>query len=120
MLSGCARITQDEVATLTNSVVLMTYLGFMLGGVGGLKPAAAAHIEANKNTKYVSALHAQQDLNNATFRGFIRRGASFSWKVAAFTALFRYMLSIPSICSELLAWRTVSFRQTSIVSHPTY
>jgi hypothetical protein len=76
--------------SLTNSIFVMTYGGFVIGGVGALKPAARAHIEANRDTKYVSQLHAQQDLNNATLKAFVRRGARWAWKVGGFTALFRF------------------------------
>jgi hypothetical protein len=84
------RVTEKEISDVVNAVVLMSYGGFLIGGIRAMKPAAAAHIEANKDTKYVSQLHAQQHMNNTTLRAFVRQGLRWSWKVGGFTGIFRY------------------------------
>ncbi len=67
------RIRRSEAREYTNSVVLMAYAGFLIGGIGAMKPAAAHHIEANRNTKYVSQLHAQQVRKEVEFdHGFFQ------------------------------------------------
>lgn len=73
---------------LVNLTALASLSGFAIAGVLGMRDAAAVHIEANRNTRYVSQLDAQRDLNTATVRGFVRNGSRWGWRLGALTGLF--------------------------------
>eukprot|EP00042_Codosiga_hollandica_P030005 m.169985 g.169985 ORF g.169985 m.169985 type:complete len:208 (+) comp53240_c0_seq2:56-679(+) len=81
-------ITTGDTTDMLNRVVGLMFGGFLIGGTGALRRAADQHITANTNTKYISQLHAQQDLNNAVLRAFIRRGLQWSWRIGVFTSIF--------------------------------
>ncbi|XP_007428007.1 complex I assembly factor TIMMDC1, mitochondrial isoform X1 [Python bivittatus] len=86
------RNEQNEYPEETINIIKATFtggvIGLVYGGVPGFVNAKKQYIEQCKGEIYHNRLDAVQSMQRVAIRGFIRYGWRWSWRVAAFVAIF--------------------------------
>ncbi|XP_061483977.1 complex I assembly factor TIMMDC1, mitochondrial [Rhineura floridana] len=78
----------EEIVNIIKATFSGGIIGLVYGGVPGFIYAKKRYIEQSEGEIYHNRLDAAQSAHRAAARGFIRYGWRWSWRVAAFVAIF--------------------------------
>lgn len=82
------RVTKDDIQQIFDTTFYSIIGGGLVGGLVGMRDTGDRHILENRDTRYVSAFHAQRHFNNEVLLGFVRYSLKWSAKVALFGLTF--------------------------------
>ncbi|XP_003219143.2 complex I assembly factor TIMMDC1, mitochondrial [Anolis carolinensis] len=78
----------EETLNIIKATISGGIVGLIYGGIPGFIYAKKRYIEQSEGEVYHNRLDAVQSAHRAGTRGFIRYGWRWSWRVAAFVAIF--------------------------------
>uniref|UniRef100_UPI002540AAEB complex I assembly factor TIMMDC1, mitochondrial n=1 Tax=Euleptes europaea TaxID=460621 RepID=UPI002540AAEB len=78
----------EETVNICKATFTAGLFGLVYGGIPGFLNAKKRYIEQSGAEMYHNRLDAAQSAHRAATRGFIRYGWRWSWRVAAFVAIF--------------------------------
>ncbi|XP_026519858.1 complex I assembly factor TIMMDC1, mitochondrial [Notechis scutatus] len=78
----------EESLHIVKAAFTGSLVGFVYGGIPGYLNAKKQYIEQCEGELYHNRLDAVQSMQRSAIRGFIRYGWRWSWRVAAFVAIF--------------------------------
>ncbi|XP_058478652.1 complex I assembly factor TIMMDC1, mitochondrial [Solea solea] len=78
----------EELTNVIKSGVVGALAGLCYGGLPAARHARQRYIQLSQAEVYTTRVDAVRSAHNAAIRGFVRYGWRWSWRVAAFVALF--------------------------------
>ncbi|KAF7250997.1 Complex I assembly factor TIMMDC1, mitochondrial [Varanus komodoensis] len=96
----------EEILNIFKATFSGSIIGLFYGGIPGFLYAKRRYIEQSEGTIYYNHLDAVRSVHQAAMRGFIRYGFRWSWRVAAFVAIFNTVSTVLSV-----------YRDKIVISH---